>query len=237
MAAPTGYGQFCPVAKAAEVIATRWTPLVLRELVSGSTRFNEIHRGVPLMSRALLSQRLKALEAAGIVERGARDSDARMGEYRLTASGEALRPVIVAMGLWGAQWVESALAGPDWDAGVLMWDMRRRIDTAILPSGRTVLAFEYPDAVSELRRWWLLVEADAVDLCQSDPGFDVDLYVRAKVRAMARVWIGQRALRAALDAGEITLHGDRRLAADIGRWLRLSAIAEAAREPPLARAS
>jgi DNA-binding HxlR family transcriptional regulator len=237
MPAPTGYGQFCPVAKAAEVLATRWTPLVLRELVSGSTRFNEIHRGVPLMSRALLSQRLKALEAAGIVERGAHGRDARMGEYRLTASGEALRPVIVAMGLWGAQWVESALAGPDWDAGVLMWDMRRRIDTAALPPGRTVLAFEYPDAVSELRRWWLLVEDDAVDLCQSDPGFDVDLHVRASVRAMGRVWIGQRPLRAALDAGEITLDGDRRLASGIGRWLGLSVIAEAARETPLARAS
>jgi DNA-binding HxlR family transcriptional regulator len=95
MAAPAGYGQFCPVAKAAEVLATRWTPLILRELVSGSTRFNEIHRGVPLMSRALLSQRLKALEAAGIVERGAHARDARMGDYRLTEAGEALRPVIV----------------------------------------------------------------------------------------------------------------------------------------------
>jgi hypothetical protein len=115
--------------------------------------------------------------------------------------------------------------------------MRRRIDTAALPPGRTVLAFEYPDAVSELRRWWLLVEDDAVDLCQSDPGFDVDLHVRATVRAMGRVWIGQRPLRAALDAGEITLDGDRRLASGIGRWLRLSVIAEAARKAPLAHAS
>lgn len=173
----TGYSQFCPVAKAAEILTTRWTPLVLRELISGSSGFNEIHRGVPLMSRALLARRLRDLIASGVVVR-------EHADYRLTEAGEALGPVIISMGLWGRRWVESAADGPDWDAGVLMWDMRRRIDTAALPPGRTVVQFDYSDAPPELRRWWLLIEDDDVDLCQSDPGFEVDLYIATTVRVM-----------------------------------------------------
>jgi hypothetical protein len=117
-----------------------------------------------------------------------------------------------------------------------MWDMHRRIDTGVLPPRRTVLQFEYPDAVSELRRWWLLVEDGAVDLCQSDPGYDVDLAIRSSL-VMGRVWIGQRSLRGAVAAGEITLDGDRRLAGSIERWLKLSVIAEAAKQEPLPVAS
>jgi len=147
MTAQVSYGQFCPVAKASELLARRWTPLVMRELISGSAGFNEIHRGVPLMSRALLSQRLKELEAAGVIRHD--DTPA----YRLTEAGEELAPVIIAMGVWGQRWVESATDGPDWDAGVLMWDMRRRIDTAALPPGRTLLQFDYADAPAEMRRW------------------------------------------------------------------------------------
>lgn len=222
MAAEVTYGQFCPVAKASELLTRRWTPLVLRELISGSAGFNEIHRGVPLMSRALLSRRLKELEAGGVIRRDGTPA------YRLTEAGAELAPVIVAMGLWGRRWVESAADGPDWDAGVLMWDMRRRIDTAVLPPGRTVIRFDFADAPDEMRRWWLLIEGDDVDLCQSDPGFDVALWVATTVRRMGRVWIGQRDLKAAVAAGEIQLHGDAGLARGIGRWLKRSLIAEEA---------
>jgi len=222
MTSQVQYGQFCPVAKASELLARRWTPLVMRELICGSAGFNEIHRGVPLMSRALLSQRLKELEAAGVIRHD--ESPA----YRLTEAGEDLAPVIIAMGTWGQRWVESAADGPDWDAGVLMWDMRRRIDTAALPPGRTVLQFDYADAPAEMRRWWLLIEDGEVDLCQSDPGFEVDLFVESTVRAMGRVWIGQRDLHAAIAAEDIVLHGDVKLARSIGRWLMLSLIVEAA---------
>ncbi len=229
MAAQVRYGQFCPVAKASELLARRWTPLILRELISGSAGFNEIHRGVPLMSRALLSQRLKELEEAGVIRH--EDTPA----YRLTEAGAELAPVIVAMGLWGQRWVESAADGPDWDAGVLMWDMRRRIDTGALPAGRTVLQFHYADAPAEMRRWWLLIEAGDVDLCQSDPGFEVDLFVESTVRDMGRVWIGQRDLHGAIAAEDIVLHGNAELARSIGRWLLLSLIAEeAARQRPAA---
>ena len=222
MTAQVSYGQFCPVAKASELLARRWTPLVMRELISGSAGFNEIHRGVPLMSRALLSQRLKELEAAGVIRHDATPA------YRLTEAGEELAPVIIAMGVWGQRWVESAADGPDWDAGVLMWDMRRRIDTAALPPGRTVLQFDYADAPAEMRRWWLLIEAGSIDLCQSDPGFEVDLFLDSTVRAMGRVWIGQRDLHAAIAAEEVLLHGDVALARSIGRWLMLSRVVEAA---------
>lgn len=227
MKTETEYGQFCPVAKAAEIVTTRWTPLILREMICGSSRFNEIHRGVPLMSRALLSKRLKELQASGVIARdGPAGSPA--SAYRLTPSGEALQPIILALGLWGRQWVESALDGPDWDAGVLMWDMRRRIDTSALPAGRTVMQFDYHDAPDELRRWWLVIDDDAVDLCQSDPGHEIDLYVAASVPVMAGVWIGKRSLPAALDDEEIVLVGDAGLRRSIRRWLKLSLLADAA---------
>jgi DNA-binding HxlR family transcriptional regulator len=218
----TGYGQFCPVAKASEILTTRWTPLILRELISGSSGFNEIHRGVPLMSRALLSRRLRELVANGIVVRN------EAGGYRLTEAGEELRPIIIAMGEWGRRWVESAADGPDWDAGVLMWDMRRCIDTDVLPPGRTVVQFDYSDAPPELRRWWLLIEDDDVDLCQSDPGFEVDLYIATSVREMGRVWIGQRPLAPAIERNSIQVHGRRDLERNMGRWLKLSAPVEPA---------
>ncbi len=227
-----GYGQFCPVAKAAEVLATRWTPLVLRELISGCSRFNEIHRGVPLMPRALLSRRLKELEAAGVIERSVTGAG-KSPRYHLTQAGEGLRPIIVAMGVWGQRWVESALEGPDWDAGVLMWDMRRRIDTTTLDDGTTVLAFEYGDAPAELRQWWLLIEDGIVDLCQSDPGFGVDLYVLTTVPAMGSVWIGKRSLDQALEDDEVILHGPAELCAAFRRLLKMSVIVEAAQGPPL----
>lgn len=227
MSKDSGYGQFCPVAKTAEIVATRWTPLDLRELICGSIRFNEIHRGVPLMSRALLAQRLKSLEAVGVVERRATPG-IRGGEYRLTEAGEQLKPIVVAMGLWGLRWVESALESKEWDAGVLMWDVRRRIDIAVLPEGRTVVSFEFADAPAELPVWWLVVENGEVDLCQSDPGHEVDLYISTDVPAMARVWIGKDSLRRALDSDAIKLHGDARLSRSIASWFMLAVTAEAA---------
>jgi len=219
MAGFTGYGQFCPVAKASEILAKRWTPLIIRELLGASVGFNEIHRGVPLMSRPLLSQRLRELAAEGVVNRTA------AGVYQLTEAGQGLEPVIRAMGLWGRRWVESETNGPDWDAGVLMWDMRRRIDTAALPPGRTVLQFDFRDAPEEMRCWWLLIEDESVDLCSSDPGHEVDLFVITRVRFLGPIWIGRRALAPAIEREEICLHGRVELARSIDRWLMLSVLA------------
>ncbi|MHA7817454.1 MAG: winged helix-turn-helix transcriptional regulator [Pseudohaliea sp.] len=220
MAGFTGYGQFCPVAKASEILAKRWTPLIVRELLSGSAGFNEIHRGVPLMSRPLLSRRLRELTGEGVVQHTA------AGIYQLTEAGHALEPVIRAMGLWGQRWVESEINGSDWDAGVLMWDMRRRIDTDALPAGRTVLQFDFRDAPEEMRWWWLLIQGGEVDLCVSDPGYEVDLFVITRVRVLGPIWIGKRALAPALERDELRLHGRVDLASSISRWLMLSTLAE-----------
>ena len=219
------YGQFCPVAKASEVITTRWTPLVLREMILGSTRFNDIHRGVPLMNRALLSRRLKELQQLGVIDR-VPTPDGKVVEYRLSSMGEELKPIIVALGLWGQKWLESAIDSNDWDAGALMWDVRRRIDVSALPAGRTVISFEYEDAPKELKLWWLVVEDGQADLCQSDPGFDVDLWVMSTVVTMASVWIGKQTLARAIDDDRIYLAGDEKLQKTMSSWFALALLTE-----------
>lgn len=222
------YGQFCPVAKAAEIITTRWTPLILREMICGSSRFNEIHRGVPLMSRTLLSRRLRELESVGVIQKSGDASP----EYRLTEMGEELRPVIIALGAWGLKWVESAYDSDEWDAGVLMWDIRRRIDASHIGE-RRVLQFEYDDAPPEMRRWWLVIENRTADLCQKDPGHEVDLYISTSVRKMAQVWIGKDSLTRAIETEEIELIGDRDLAQSIKQWFKLAVVAEVTRSGSL----
>jgi DNA-binding HxlR family transcriptional regulator len=228
------YGQFCPVAMAAEVLCNRWTVVVLRELVSGSTRFNELRRGVPRMSPALLSKRLKELEEAGIVRRVASPSEAGVLEYHLTRSGRDLKPVVEAIGLWGQRWVETAPSLANLDADLLMWDMRRAFNTSPMPPRRSVIEFLYPEEPAKRRNYWIIVTPGAeVDLCTIDPGFDVDLYVTADLRSMTAVWIGVTTVRAALAEGKMMVTGDKRLAANMQTWLGLSPFAG---ERKLARA-
>src|SRR5687768_15061279 len=155
-----GYGQFCPVAKAAEIFAERWTPLVLRELACGSRRFSELHRGVPLMSRTLLTQRLRHLEHAGII-RSAAKPKGRGQEYFLTAAGEELRPLIDGLGEWGQRWARSQIDADDLDPGLLMWDMHRRLNVERLPAHRVVVLFDFrgvPKAWRTLRTFWLILQ-------------------------------------------------------------------------------
>lgn len=219
------YGQFCPVAKAAEIVTTRWTLLILRELISGSHHFNEIHRGVPLMSRGLLAKRLKDLENWRVISKTL-VGEHQMPEYHLTSAGEQLGPIIVALGHWGRDWVESAADGDDWDAGVLMWDMKKRIDQSALPDRRIVIHFDYEDATDEMRLWWVVADESGVDLCQQDPGFDVDLYVNTDVRTMAEVWIGKESLKTSIADDLIVLTGDKALSETIDQWLLLAQVTE-----------
>lgn len=185
------YRQFCPVAMAAEILCTRWTVVLLRELVAGSTRFNELRRGVPRMSPALLSQRLKELEAAGIIIRQPSASERGVIEYQLTASGRELGPIVEAFGIWGQRRIESDLSLQHLDVQLLMWDMRRNLNTTPMPTRRSVLQFAYPELPSTQRLWWLIVDPDdSVDLCSIDPGFDVDLYVSVDLRTMTAIWMG-----------------------------------------------
>lgn len=218
-----GYGQFCPVAKAAEIVCERWTPLVIRELICGSRRFNEIHRGVPLMSPSLLARRLRLLEEAGIIVRKAEAGGSRA--YELTAAGWELKPLIVGLGVWGHRWVGGQLREDDLDPSLLMWDIRRRINLAAFPASRTCLQFDFVGARRGRCRWWLLGDSHAVDLCLTDPGFDVDLYVTTDVRTLTRVWNGDLPLARALRDGGIELHGPKHLRRAFPSWLRLSVFA------------
>ena len=220
------------MAKAIDIIGERWTPLVLRELLAGGRRFNEIRRGVPLMSPALLTKRLKDLERCGVIDRVPVEGT-RAHEYRLTAAGEELRPIIAALAVWGLKWVEDRLGKEDLDAGVLMWEIRGRIDMAALPAARTVLRFEFSDAPRTSRLWWLVVEGGDTDLCQSDPGYDVDLYLSTDLRTMTEVWLGRIPLRAALRDGGIEVLGERSLERSLASWLRLSKVFEVSRDTQL----
>lgn len=219
-----GYRQFCPVSMAAEVLCTRWTMVLLRELVAGSTRFNDLRRGVPKMSPSLLSKRLKELEAAGIVERKILATGKGVFEYHLTEAGRDLRPVIEAMGLWGQKWVESNLSLRNLDPGLLMWDMRRNLNPDPLPDERIVVQFLYPELPASKKLWWLVVEPKGdVDLCWSDPGFDIDLYVTTDLRTMTAVWMGLTTLKK--ENEKIELEGSRSLITSMQTWLGLSPFA------------
>jgi len=220
------YRQFCPVAMAAEVLCTRWTVVLLRELVAGSTRFGELRRGVPRMSPALLSRRLKDLEAAGILVRRPSATDPGVMEYHLTDSGRELRPIVEAFGVWGQRWIESEPSLQNLDAQLLMWDLRRNLNPAPLPRRRCVVQFLYPELPAAQRSWWLIIDPDeGVDLCSVDPGFDVDLYVSTDLRTMTAIWMGLDTVRAAGVAGRLILTGDRSLASAMQTWLGLSPFA------------
>jgi DNA-binding HxlR family transcriptional regulator len=160
------YGQFCPVAKAMELLDERWTMLVLRELLEGSRSFNALRRGLPRMSPALLSTRLQSLARAGVIDR---HEDGSRISYTLTAAGRELRPIVEAVGQWGIRWIPD-LGDEDLDPHLLMWDIHRRVDLEVVPPGRTVLRFTFRDVIGSGRDWWLVIKPDGVDLCDFDPG-------------------------------------------------------------------
>ena len=220
-----GYGQFCPVAMAAELVCTRWTPLVLRELMAGSTRFNDLRKGVPRMSPALLSKRLKELEQAGIVERR---SDAATGnhDYHLTRAGRDLRGLIETLGIWGQRWLETRVSLRNLDPSLLMWDMRRNLDPTPMPARRSTIQFLYPELQPSQQNWWLVVEPGVgTDLCSADPGFEVDLYVETDLRTMTAIWMGLVTVEKEVRAGRMQLTGDSGLRHHMQRWLGLSVFA------------
>lgn len=221
---PGSYGQFCPVAMAAEIVCSRWTALVMRELLCGSTRFNDIRRGVPRMSPTLLSKRLKELAEAGVIT--ATPGDQGTAEYKLTEAGEELRGVVMALGIWGQRWIDSTISLKKLDPSLLMWDMRRNLDPKPLPSRRCVVKFHYPELKSDRSSWWLVIDAAGIDLCGVDPGHDVDLYVTGGLRNMTAVWMGMTTLKAEIDAGHIDVVGDKDIARSMQTWLGLSVFAK-----------
>jgi DNA-binding HxlR family transcriptional regulator len=219
-----GYGQFCPLAMATEVLCTRWTMLILRELCAGSTRFNELRKGVPLMSPTLLSKRLRELEKCGVIQR-VRTAESGAFDYRLTAAGQDLQSIVFGMGTWGQRWVETQSSLKNLDPSLLMWDMRRNLNPTPMPHKRCVVQFLYPELENK-QRYWLVVDRGAVDLCQIDPGFAVDLYVVGELRAMTAIWMGLTTVRTEVQAGHLKLTGDPDLKRSMQTWLGLSPFAK-----------
>ncbi|WP_260348464.1 winged helix-turn-helix transcriptional regulator [Alloyangia mangrovi] len=217
------YGQFCPISMASEVFCTRWTPLVVRELLCGSTRFNDIRKGVPKMSPSLLSKRLKELELAGVIRTV--QTDRGSPEYHLTPAGEELRPIVMGIGNWGQRWVESRLSLRNLDPSLLMWDIRRNFDPYPRPDRRCTIQFLYPEIGENLRDWWLVVGTDDTDLCKFDPGYEVDILVTADLRAMTSVWMGLSKLPDEIDAGHIQIDAMPELESRLKAWLKLSVFA------------
>lgn len=221
------YGQFCPVSMASEILCSRWTTLVIRELLCGSTRLTDLRRGVPKMSPALLSKRLKELEQAGVVVVSRKPNGSV--EYRPSESGEELRPLIMGLGNWAQRWMESRLSLKNLDPSLLMWDMRRSLNTKLLPERRCTIQFLYPELPESQKRWWLVVEAGAVDLCNFDPGHELDLLVKSSLRSMTAIWMGLSTIRKEAEGRQLEIEGDPALAGSMQQWLGLSDFASVQR--------
>ena len=225
----SSYHQFCPVAKAMELLDERWTLLLVRELVTGSQRFNELRRGLPRMSPTLLSRRLQQLERAGVLVREVDGNDVR---YVLTPAGQELRPVVEALGVWGTRWI-GELGDEDLDPKLLLWDMHRHVDLEAIPHGRTVVRFRFPDAPADTRNWWMVITADDADVCDVDPGFDVAVTVTASLRGLVQVWRGDLRWADALRSGAVAVQGPEALRRAVPRWFTLSTFASVPRPEPV----
>jgi DNA-binding HxlR family transcriptional regulator len=221
----SSYHQFCPVAKAMELLDERWTMLVIRELLLGSRHFNDIRRGVPKMSPSLLSKRLRDLTRAGIVER--RD-EGREVAYGLTAAGMELAPVVDKLGAWGMRWI-GKVGEEDLDPKLLMWDLHRHVDPALVPPGRTVVSFRFNDVPAKIRDWWLVMTAEEVDVCDFDPGYDVTVSVTGSLRRMVEIWRGDLGWSAAIRSGTIQLDGPERFRRAVPKWFPASQFAQVRR--------
>jgi len=214
------YGEYCPIAMGAEAIGDRWTPLILRELICGSERFSEIHRGVPRMSRTLLAQRLKQLERIGLVERRAGPT------YHLSQSGRELEGVIWALGEWAMRWLLGEPVGQQLDGAHLMWRVRQRVIRDNVPRQRTVVQFDFPSA-ERGKTVWLVLDPAGATVCERDEGFDVDLHVRADIIAFLKIWMGEGNWREAQAEGTVTLEGPAPLVRAFPTWFALSPFAHA----------
>ena len=227
------YKQYCPVARATEILADRWTPLIMRELILGSHRFNEIERGLPGISRSLLASRLRDLQHAGVVDR-LPGAHANVTEYHLSEAGQDLKPVIEALGAWGVRWAFGEPRPEELDPALLVWKIHQRVNRELLPERRTVVEFDF--AGPRGRRVWLLLEPREVSVCVTPPGFDVDLVVRADLMAFYRVWLGQIDYDAAVRCGAVVVEGLPVLAKQLPRWFMWSPMARFVREHERARA-
>jgi DNA-binding HxlR family transcriptional regulator len=210
------YYQFCPVAKAMELLDERWTLLVIREMLAGSQHFNELRRGLPRMSPGLLSKRLHQLVGAGLVTKEVDGSQIR---YQLTQAGQELAPVVNGIAAWGVRWI-GELGDHELDPKLLMWDLHRHVDHEEVPDRRTVLWFEFTDVVPKVRHWWLVITPSAVDVCDADPGFETSAYVRADLRMLIKVWRGDLTWESAVRSGQLQVEAPAGVRRSMPRWFQ-----------------
>jgi DNA-binding HxlR family transcriptional regulator len=219
------YAQYCPVAKASEILGDRWTLLIVREMLGGATGFNELQRGLPGISRSVLTDRMRALERVRVVERRT-GPKGRTLDYRLTPAGRDLEPVVQAIGEWGATWSFTEPRPDELDPLLLIVWMARHVDRGLLPPTRTVVKFEFREPS---QRYWMVLEPAEVSVCLQHPGFEVDLEVTVDTGTLYRVYLGRAELRGAIRAGRLTLSGPRPLQRGFGHWFTWSAFAPASR--------
>jgi DNA-binding HxlR family transcriptional regulator len=219
-----GYRQFCPVAQALEVVGERWTLLIVRELLCGDYGFNELLHGVPHIARSVLAARLEALRREGLVVREARRGG-RGVRYALTPAGRELEPVVTGLGTWGKRWARGEIDERDLNPTLLMWDIHRRLDLERLPREPTTVLFWFTDLPAKRSRYWLRVNPPEIEVCYTNPGFDVALTVETKLRTLVEVWRGDRSPNDALRTGAIVLDGPPQLRRSFPSWLLLSSFA------------
>lgn len=229
------YGQFCPIAKSAEIVGDPWAILIVREMLLGSSRFSVLQRGMPRISPTVLNKRLKELEERGVI--ATRPLKGQRGyEYRLTPAGRELSAVVEALAVWGMRWARDEMSSNDQDVSFLMFDIQRRIDLAMLPDGETVLCFQFQDVKNKkFRTWWLVCSDGEADLCYVDPGKDVDCYVSGSLKSMIDIWMGDLRLSEALREGYLHVTGERLLCQTFSRWFTLSAMAKTPRPTAVER--
>jgi DNA-binding HxlR family transcriptional regulator len=224
------YGQFCPIAKAAEILGERWTILIIRELLVGTKRFNDLQRALSQISPTLLTKRLTQLEDCGLVIRKTIPGPRRI-EYHLTLAGRQLRPVVMGLGKWGMKWARGQMTDDELDVEMLMSEISRRIDATQLPGGRTVIEFIFTD-LSKFRRWWVVIEDDGErELCVENPRKETDILIRADVRTMVEIWAGDTDIRTAKKGGRLHLQGHPDLIRSVTSWLRGGLYASVRRHP------
>jgi DNA-binding HxlR family transcriptional regulator len=215
----TGYGQYCPIARALDVLGERWSLLILRDMLVGASRFNDLSRCQPGLSRSLLTKRLRQFERAGLVER----SDS---EYRLTAAGRELEPIVFGLGSWGAKWTFGEPVPDELDPDVLVWWMHTRLDTSMLPGSRQVLHIRFTD---ERRAFWVVVEAGDPSVCFTDPGFEIDVTITSDVSSLYQVWLGRLPMDAAVRSGRLEFVGAKSITRCMPAVFRLSPVADLVR--------
>jgi len=225
---PTRYGQFCPVAKASEVLGERWTILIIREFLSGATRYRDLQRGLAQMSPTLLTKRLGQLTACGLIERRPASGRAH-AEYHLTAAGRELRPGVDGLGKWGMRWARGEMRDEDLDVQALMLDVCRRLDRAALPARPAVIAFSF-SRLAKFGRWWIVADPGRpAELCDYPPARTAHLQVQTDVRTMVEIWTGDAPLATAVREGRLRFEGEPAFTRTVASWLPLGRLAHVKR--------